>query len=104
VLIARRPPTTEQTCWVLLVIFNGSDTIGNSTYKVGTTVTLKGAIDGVFTLHYIQHCCCRRGGLVVSVFATGPKGRGFEPGQDDGFLRAAYLSLGWEVKPEGPTS
>jgi hypothetical protein len=25
---------------------------------------------------------------VVSVLATGPKGRGFEPGQGDGFLRA----------------
>jgi hypothetical protein len=25
---------------------------------------------------------------VVSVFATGLKGRGFEPGQGDGFLRA----------------
>jgi hypothetical protein len=30
----------------------------------------------------------RLGGAVVSVLATGPKVRGFEPGQDDGFLRA----------------
>jgi hypothetical protein len=30
----------------------------------------------------------RFGGVVVSMLATGPKGRGFEPGQGDGFLRA----------------
>jgi hypothetical protein len=28
---------------------------------------------------------------VVSVLATGPKGRGFEPGQGDGFLRAIKI-------------
>jgi hypothetical protein len=43
---------------------------------------------------------------VVSVLATGPKGRGFEPGQGDGFLRAikirSTLSFGWEIKPEVP--
>jgi hypothetical protein len=48
----------------------------------------------------------RLGGVVVSVLATGPKGRGFEPGQDDGFLRAIIIrstpSFGWEVKPEVP--
>jgi hypothetical protein len=41
---------------------------------------------------------------VVSVFATGPKGRGFEPGQGDGFLRAIKIRstppFGWEVKPD----
>jgi hypothetical protein len=41
---------------------------------------------------------------VVSVLATGPKGRGFEPGKGDGFLRAIKIrsttSFGWEVKPE----
>jgi hypothetical protein len=41
---------------------------------------------------------------VVSVLATGPKGRGFEPGQGDGFLRVIKIrstsSFGWEVKPE----
>jgi hypothetical protein len=40
---------------------------------------------------------------VVSVLATGPKGRGFEP---YGFLRAikirSTLSFGWEVKLEVP--
>jgi hypothetical protein len=50
----------------------------------------------------------RLGGVVVSVLATGPKGCGFETGQGDGLLRAikstAHLPLGWEVKPEGPTS
>jgi hypothetical protein len=29
----------------------------------------------------------RLGGVVVSELATGPKGRGFKPGQGDGFLR-----------------
>jgi hypothetical protein len=43
---------------------------------------------------------------VVSVFATGPKGREFEPGQGDEFLRAIKIrstpSFRWEVKPEVP--
>jgi hypothetical protein len=30
----------------------------------------------------------RFGGVVISVLATGPKGRSFEPGQGDGFLKA----------------
>jgi hypothetical protein len=34
---------------------------------------------------------CRLGGVVVSVFATGPKGCGFEPGQGDGFLSAIKI-------------
>jgi hypothetical protein len=33
----------------------------------------------------------RLGGVVVSVLATGPKGRGFEPGQGDSFLRAIKI-------------
>jgi hypothetical protein len=45
-------------------------------------------------------------GIVVSVLVTLPKGRGFEPGQGDGFLRAIKIrstpSFGWEVKPEVP--
>jgi hypothetical protein len=43
---------------------------------------------------------------VVSVLATGPKGRGLEPGQGDGFLIAIKIRntacFGWEVKPEVP--
>jgi hypothetical protein len=39
----------------------------------------------------------RLGGVVVSVLATGPKGRRFKPGQGDGFLRviksAVHLPL-----------
>jgi hypothetical protein len=46
------------------------------------------------------------GGVVVSVLATGPKGRRFEPGQGDGFLRAIQIhstpSFGWESKAGGP--
>jgi hypothetical protein len=45
-------------------------------------------------------------GVVVTVFATGPKGRGFKPSRGDGFLRAINFrcthSFGWEVKPEAP--
>jgi hypothetical protein len=33
----------------------------------------------------------RLGGVVVSVLATGPRGRGFEPGQSDGILRATKI-------------
>jgi hypothetical protein len=43
--------------------------------------------------------------LVASVLAIRPKGHGFEPGQDDGFLRAIKIrssSFGLEVKPEVP--
>jgi hypothetical protein len=43
---------------------------------------------------------------VVSVLATGTKGRGFEPGQGDEFLRSIKIhstpSFGWEVKLEVP--
>jgi hypothetical protein len=46
----------------------------------------------------------RLSGVVVSVLATGPMGRGFKPGRDDGFLMAIKIrctpSFGWEVKPE----
>jgi hypothetical protein len=46
------------------------------------------------------------GGVVVSVLATGTKGRGFKSGRGDGFLRAikirSSLSFGLEVKPEVP--
>jgi hypothetical protein len=48
----------------------------------------------------------RLGGVVVSVLATGPKGRRFKPDRGDGFLRAIKIrstpSLGWEVKSEVP--
>jgi hypothetical protein len=43
---------------------------------------------------------------VVSVLATGPKGRGSKPGRGDGFLRAIKIRstpyFVWEVKPEIP--
>jgi hypothetical protein len=48
----------------------------------------------------------RLDGVVVSVLATGPKGRRFKPGRGDGFLRAIKIrstpSFGWEAKPEVP--
>jgi hypothetical protein len=43
---------------------------------------------------------------VVSVLTTGPKRRGLERGQSDGFIRAIKIRstpfFGWEVKPEIP--
>jgi hypothetical protein len=49
---------------------------------------------------------CHLGGVVVSVLATGPKGRGCKPGRGDGLLRVIKTrstpSFGWEVKPEVP--
>jgi hypothetical protein len=54
----------------------------------------------------VRHYTCRLGGVVVSVLATGPKGRGFEPSQGDGLLRAIKIcstpSFGWEVNMEDP--
>jgi hypothetical protein len=48
----------------------------------------------------------RLGGVVVSVLATGPKGRGFKPSRGGRLLRAIKIrstpSFGWEVKPEAP--
>jgi hypothetical protein len=45
----------------------------------------------------------RPGDVVVSVLATGPKGRGFKPGRGNGFLRAIKIlstpSFGCKVKP-----
>jgi hypothetical protein len=45
-------------------------------------------------------------GGVVSVLGTAPEVFGFEPGQDDGFLRAIKIRstplFQWEVKPEVP--
>jgi hypothetical protein len=43
---------------------------------------------------------------MLSVLATGPKGRRFKPGQGNGLLRVIKIlstpSFGWEVKPEVP--
>jgi hypothetical protein len=48
----------------------------------------------------------RIGGVVVSVRATEPKGRGLNPGRDNGILSAIKIrstpSFRWEVKPEVP--
>jgi hypothetical protein len=50
----------------------------------------------------------RLGGVVVSMLATGPKGRGFEPGQDDRFFKDdknpqhTFLRMG--SKAGGPMS
>jgi hypothetical protein len=50
------------------------------------------------------HIISRLGGVMVSVLATGHKGRGFKPSRRDGFLKAVKIrstpSFGWEVKPK----
>jgi hypothetical protein len=55
---------------------------------------------------FIKGTACRLGGVVISVFATGPKGHGFKPGRGDGFLRVIKIcsmpSFRWEVKLEVP--
>jgi hypothetical protein len=49
---------------------------------------------------------CLLCGVVVSVLATGPIGRGFKPDRGDGFLRKIKICstpcFGSEVKPEAP--
>jgi hypothetical protein len=47
---------------------------------------------------------CRLGGVVVSVLATGPNGRGFTPSRGDEFLRAIKIFLRIESKAGGPMS
>jgi hypothetical protein len=48
----------------------------------------------------------RLGGVLVSVLATRPNGRGFRAGRGDGFLKAIKIRntpfFGWEVKPDVP--
>jgi hypothetical protein len=36
-------------------------------------------------MEHVSSCCL--GGVVVSVLATGPKGRGFKPSGGDGFFK-----------------
>jgi hypothetical protein len=47
------------------------------------------------------------GGVVVTVLATGPKGRGFYLGQGNGFLMEIKIcstpSFEWEVKLQAPS-
>jgi hypothetical protein len=54
----------------------------------------------------VRHELIRISGVVISVLATRPKGRGFKPGRGDGFLKPIKIrstfSFGWEVKPEFP--
>jgi hypothetical protein len=54
----------------------------------------------------ISVCLSRLCGVVVTVLATGPTGRGFKLGRGDGFLREIEIlstsSFRLEVKPEVP--
>jgi hypothetical protein len=58
----------------------------------------------IYAVHLILSS--RLGGVVVSVFATGPKGCLFKPSRGDGFLRAITIRstpfFRWGVKPEVP--
>jgi hypothetical protein len=46
----------------------------------------------------VSYSGCRLGGVVRSVLATGPKGRGFKLGQGDGFFFLLFLTT--EVFPQ----
>jgi hypothetical protein len=46
---------------------------------------------GVTSIRPLTYIHRRLGDVVVSVLAAGAKGRGFEPGQGDGFLRAIKI-------------
>jgi hypothetical protein len=45
----------------------------------------------VVSLSLVPEMESRLGGVVFSVLVTGPKGRGFEPCQGDGFLRVIKI-------------
>jgi hypothetical protein len=79
--------------------------------------TSETSVDNYFTRQYIpenkselhtRRCENFKSHIVVSVFATGPKGCGFEPGQGDGFLRAIKIlstpSFRMGSKAGGPMS
>jgi hypothetical protein len=69
--------------------------------RIGFKVNSSVATGGMYLLSNVSSC--RLGGVVISVLATGPKGREFKPGRGDRFLRAITIrstpSIGWEVKP-----
>jgi hypothetical protein len=44
-------------------------------------------VKGILLQHESVQLSCRLSGVVISTLATGPKGCGLEPGQDDGFLK-----------------
>jgi hypothetical protein len=79
-----------------------------SAYILETNFTANSAvlINSNGNAKYDKCSLIRLCGIVVSVPATEPKGRGFNPGQGDGFLRAIKIrstpSIGREVKPEVP--
>jgi hypothetical protein len=62
--------------------------------------------NGIFIKTNTNPLLSRLRGVVVSVLATGPKGRGLILGRGDGILRAIKIrstpSFGWEVKPGNP--
>jgi hypothetical protein len=82
-----------------------------SPYGITTQKTNTDTFTAMRTLHkglYSVSMAIRLGDVVVSALTTGPKVRGFEPGQGSGFLKAINIrstpSFGWEVKPEGAMS
>jgi hypothetical protein len=91
--------------WILKEI--GREWSGLNWLRIGTGsgLLLRRSLTFGFWRYGVSYLItCRLDGVVVSVPATGPKGRGFDPGQGDGFLRAIKIrstpSFGLEVKPE----
>jgi hypothetical protein len=68
-------------------------------YPVGLLFVVATSTAHPTCIDYITRLKRCLGGVVVSVLATGPKGRGFEPGKGVGFLRAIKIrstpSFGW---------
>jgi hypothetical protein len=55
---------------------------------------------------YTKHCLSHLTGVMISMFAIGPKVCGFKPNRGDGFLRVIKIrnapSFRGEVQPEAP--
>jgi hypothetical protein len=95
-----------------ITLNGGKQTYG---YEGSQAVTARPCDKSMFKRRYSEDNCSKErryealsrfGGVVVSVLATGIKGRGFRTGRGNVFLWAIKIrstpSFGWEVKPEVP--
>jgi hypothetical protein len=74
---------------------------------VWSIVCMASSIDWPHSVGFlVREHLSRRVGVVASVLATGPNGRGCKPDRGDGFWREINIcstpSFGWEAKPEVP--
>jgi hypothetical protein len=102
----RRADSTPESVHVGFVV--GKVALGHAFLRVLRFSPVNILPPWLFILIYTTTTTSRLGGIVASVLATGPKSRGFEPGQGDGFLKAIKIrstpSFGCEVKREVPCS